>query len=135
METTQLSNNIIITGIPEQPFEMYEKTKQRIHNVVAEAIKNSDPASEASVMTLATSIDIAYCSRIGKHRLGYNRPISVSLSCKEDKDKIFSIKSKLPHGIYINNEYPIHVKRARDTLCPILRLVKSIPSYQDKSKI
>ena len=110
METTQLSNNIIVTGIPEQPFETYEKTKQRVHDVVAEAIKSSDPANEANALSLATSIDITYCSRIGKHRLGYNRPISVSLSHKEDKDKIFSIKSKLPHSICINNEYPIHVK-------------------------
>ena len=46
-----------------------------------------------------------------------------------------SIKTKLPQGIYINNEYPIQVKRARDTLHPILCLAKSIPSYRDKSKI
>ena len=30
-EMAQLSNNIIFTGIPEQPFETYEKTKQRIY--------------------------------------------------------------------------------------------------------
>ena len=118
METTQLSNNMIITGIPEQLFETYEKTKQRIHDVVAEAIKNSDPANEANALSLATSIDIPYCSRIGKHRLGYNRTISVSLSHKEDKDKIFGIKSKLPQGIYINNEYPIHVKRTGTPYTP-----------------
>ena len=46
-----------------------------------------------------------------------------------------SIKTKLPQGIYIDNEYSIQVKRARDTLHLILCLAKSIPSYCDKSKI
>ena len=130
-----MSNNIIVTGIPEQPFKTYEKTKQRIYDVIAEAIKNSDPTQETSAMNTAKNIDITYCSSVGKSRLGQNRPISVSLGQKEDKEKLMSIKTKLPQGLYINNEYPIQVKRARDTLHLILRLVKSIPSYRDKSKI
>ena len=131
----QLSNNIIVIGIPEQLFETYEKTKQRIYDVIAEAIKNSDPTQETSAMNTAKNTDITYCSRVGKSRLGQNRPVSVSLGCKEDKEKLMSIKTKLPQGIYINNEYPIQVKRARDALHPILHLAKSIPSYCDKSKI
>ena len=86
-------------------------------------------------MNTAQNIDITYCSRVGKSRLGQNRPISVSLGQKDDKEKLMSIKTKLPQGIYINNEYPVQVKRARDTLCLILCLAKSIPSYCDKSKI
>ena len=46
-----------------------------------------------------------------------------------------SIRSKLPQGIYINNEYPLHIKHARDTLRPILRLVKSLPDYWEKSRM
>ena len=135
IETAQLSNNIIVTGISEQPFETYEKTKQRIYDVFAEAIKNSNTTQKTSAMNTAKNIDITYCSRVGKSRPGQNRPISVSLGHKEDKEKLMSIKTKLPQGIYMNNEYPIHVKRARDTLHPILHLVKSLPSYRDKSKI
>ena len=129
IEMAQLSNNIIVTGIPEQPFETYEKTKQRLYDVIAEAIKNSDPTQEISTMNTAKNIDITYCSRVGKSRPGQNRPISVSLGRKEDKEQLMGIKTKLPQGIYMNNEYPIHVKRARDTLHPILHLVKSLPSY------
>ena len=46
IEMAQLSNNIIVTGIPEQPFETYEKTKKRIYDIIAEAIKSSDPTQE-----------------------------------------------------------------------------------------
>ena len=46
-----------------------------------------------------------------------------------------SIKNKLPHGIYINNEFSIPVKRIRDKLRPILLLAKSLPEYREKSKL
>ena len=45
------------------------------------------------------------------------------------------IKSKLPQGIYISNEYPLHIKRATDMLWLILQLAKSLPMFLDKSKI
>ena len=45
-------------------------------------------------------------------------------------------KKKLPPGIFINHEYPPHIKKkARDKLRPILRLAKSKPHYRDKSKL
>ena len=135
IEATQLSNNIIITGIPEQPFETYEKTKQRIYDTIASALLASDPSLDDNVVSEAQRVDIVYCSRIGWQKLGQNRPISITLNHRDDKEKIMSIKSKLPQGIYINNEYPLHIKPARDTLQPILRLVKSLPDCQEKSKM
>ena len=44
-------------------------------------------------------------------------------------------KWKLPDGIYINDEYPIEVKKNRDKLRPILKLAKGMPHYQDKCKL
>ena len=46
-----------------------------------------------------------------------------------------SVKSNLPRGIYVNNEFPPHVKRNRDRLCPILHFARSHPSYKDKCKL
>ena len=39
IESAQLSNNMIATGIPEQPFETCDKTKQHIYDIIAEAIR------------------------------------------------------------------------------------------------
>ena len=116
IELTQLSNNIIIMGIPEQPFETYEKTKQCIYDTITSALLASDPSLEDNALSEAQRVDIVYCSIVRRQRLGQNRPISVTLNCRDDKEKIMSIKSKLPQGIYINNEYPVHIKHARDTL-------------------
>ena len=35
IETQQLSNNVIITGISENPWEGYEVTKQRVCDMIA----------------------------------------------------------------------------------------------------
>ena len=41
----------------------------------------------------------------------------------------------MPPGIYVDNEYPLHIKRCRDRLRPILQLAKKNPNYRDKSKL
>ena len=110
IETTQLNNNIIITGFPEQPFETYERTKQCIYDTIAVALQASDQSLKDRVLEEAKKVDIVYCSRIGKHMLGQNRPISVTLNRRDDKERIMTLKSKLPQGVYINNEYPLHIK-------------------------
>ena len=46
-----------------------------------------------------------------------------------------SVKSNLLRGIYVNNEFPPHVKRNQDRLCPILHLARSNSSYKDKCKL
>ena len=44
-------------------------------------------------------------------------------------------KKNLPPGIYVNHEYPSHIKRVRDKLHPILQLAKNLPHYREKSKL
>ena len=79
--------------------------------------------------------EIASCKRIGRYKMGQSRPISVTFHRKEDKQKLLENKRNLPIGIYVNDEFPIEIKKNRNILWPILRLVKSLPNYRDKSKI
>ena len=44
-------------------------------------------------------------------------------------------KSHLPTGIYANDEYPIHVKKIRDCLRPILQMAKRMSEYKDNCKL
>ena len=52
-----------------------------------------------------------------------------------DKEKILQNKYNLPTGIYINEEYPLDVKKNHDKLQPILRLAKSQSHYRDKCRL
>ena len=44
-------------------------------------------------------------------------------------------KKNLSPGIYVNHEYPPHIKKARDKQRPILKLAKGLPHYRNKSKL
>ena len=80
-------------------------------------------------------MEITGCSRVGKYRHNRARPISVTFKICDDKELFLSCKRKLPAGIYANEEYPIHIKRTRDRLLPILRLAKSQTEYREKSRL
>ena len=69
IESTQLSNNIIVTGISEQPWEKYKMTKQRIHKIIATALSNSNSKSIEENTSEANDIIISYCNHVGVFKL------------------------------------------------------------------
>ena len=132
IEMNQLSNNVIITGVAEQTWETYEHTKQRVLDTVVASLGRTDNTTEIEA---ARNTAISYCTRLGKQRPNFDRPISVTFQRKEDKDKLMKGKQNLPMGVYVNEEFPLHIKRARDRLCPILKYIKTKPAYKDKCRI
>ena len=131
LESVQLSNNIIITGIQEGPFEPYHTTKLRVQEMIATTIDSGDITAD---LETAKKVEIIGCSHVGKYRHNRARPVSVTFKLC-DKELFLSCKRKLPAGIYANKEYPIHVKRMQDKLLPILKLAKSLPAYHEKSRL
>ena len=122
IELTQLGNNIITSGMQEQSWETYDTTKERVIDTIVTVMGGED---KDAARREARKIYITCCNRIGQYQLGRPRPISVTFQHQEDKDVLMSGKSNLPPGLYVNHEYPPHIKRNRDRLCPILRLAKS----------
>ena len=113
IKINQLGNNLIITGIPENKWESYSHTKQRVTDTIAASIgTKNDPAALAQ----AEKVEILYCTRSGRQQVNYNCPISVTFQKKEDKDNLLKNKRNLPVGIYVNEEFPTHIKQARDKL-------------------
>ena len=107
IEMNKLSNNVIITRVAEQTWETYEHTKQWvIDTVVASLGKTGNPLEIGE----AKHIDISYCTRLGRQRPNFDRPISVTFQQKEDKDKLMNGKRNLPMGVYVNEEFPLHIK-------------------------
>ena len=132
IEQNQLTNNVILTGIPEGPYEQYSITKLRVQEMIAHTIGSGDVNDD---LEKAKAIEITRCSRVGKFRHNNARPISITFGTKDDKESFLSCKKKLPSGIFASDELPLHIKRRRDRLMPIYRLAKSIPHYRDRSKI
>ena len=132
IEQSQLRNNVLVTGIQEGPYEQYSMTKLRIHEMIAVTINSRNAVQD---LETAKRIEITDCKRLGKYRNNYSRPISVTFAIRDDKESFLSNKRNLPNGIYANEEYPIHIKRNRDKLRPILHLAKSLPHYRENSKM
>ena len=132
IEMNQLSNNVIITGVAEQTWETYEHMKQRVLDTVVVSLGKTENTTEIEA---ARNTNISYCTKLGKQQPNFDRPISVTFQRKEDKDKLMKGKQNLPMGVYVNEEFPLHIKRARDRLRPILKYIKTKPAYKDKCKI
>ena len=62
----------------------------------------------------AWKAEISYCTRIGCYNLNVTRPILVTFQRREDKERLLKNKRNLPPGLYINEDFPIQVKKARD---------------------
>ena len=107
IEMVQLNNNIIINGMPEQPWEPYEVTKERITEVIASSMGSKD---DLITKEEAKKVEITCCSRLGTYKLGKPRPILVTFKQKDDKEQLMTAKKNLPPGIYINHKYPAHIK-------------------------
>ena len=135
IEQTQLKNNVIITSIPEQQWETYNTTKQRVLDTIASSMKGTTEEESKNNIEVSNNTKIAYCTRVDRYWPGRYRPISVTFQRQEDKDTLMSGKSNLPPGLYVNHEYPPLIKRNRDQLHPILRLAKSTQKYKDKCRL
>ena len=62
IEVNKLGNNVIITGIPEQTWESYDHTKQR---VIDSAIASLGSSTSLEVLEDARKTEISYCTRVG----------------------------------------------------------------------
>ena len=110
IESAQLSNNVIITGIPEQQWENYDLTKQQVIDTVA---ASKGTSNDPIALEEAQKVEISYCTRVGRYNPGVNRPISVTFQKREDKEQLLKNKKMLSPGLYVNEEFPMQVKRHR----------------------
>ena len=63
IEINQLSNNIIITGIQEGPYEPYDTTKLRIQEMIVATINSGYATAD---LATAKKVEITCCSRLGR---------------------------------------------------------------------
>ena len=132
IEQNQLSNNVMITGIPKGPYEQYGITKLRVQEMIAVTIDSGDREDD---LIKAKEVDITSCNRVGRYKHNVARPISVTFATRDDKESFLSGKQKLPSGIFASKELPPHIKKRRDRLLPIYHLAKSLPEYRDKCRL
>ena len=131
IELNQLRNNFIIMGMQEQCWENYETTKERVYDTIAAAMGGD----VSTALETARKVQITCCNRVGRYQVNKPRPISVTFERREDKINFLQSKCNLPVGVFMNEEYPSHMKKNRDVLRLILKLAKGLPDYREHTKL
>ena len=67
IESNQVRNNIIISGIPEGKWEPYDTTVARMYDTIATAFSSGDIDQ---ALDEAKQIEIVCCNRIGRYQMG-----------------------------------------------------------------
>ena len=93
LEQNQLTNNVILTGVQEGPFQPYSTTKLRVHEMIAATIASGNSEDD---LNEAQKVYITNCNRVGKFRHNYSRPISITFTKRDDKELFLSNKRHLP---------------------------------------
>ena len=62
IESVQLSNNVIITGIPEQQWENYDLTKQWVIDMI---VASKGTSNDPMALEEAQKVEISYCTCVG----------------------------------------------------------------------
>ena len=101
LEQAQLSNNVMITGIQEGPFEPYTMTKLRVYEMIAASIQSGNSSED---LETAKKVEITSCGRVGKYRHNYPQPITLTFARQDDKENFLSNKCNLPAGVFANED-------------------------------
>ena len=89
---------MIISGIPEQQWETYSMTKQRVHDIMLSSLKSNSDEERQQNLELVNKTEITCCTRVGRYRPGKYRPIPVMFQKQEDKELLMMGKTNLPPG-------------------------------------
>ena len=116
LETKLLESNLIMHGIPEEPWEQDSNRTEKIYNAIASTVDKADPWAK---LEKAHAMAIRSSRRIGRYKEGRKRPISVCFERKSNVDTIYEKKKNLPDGVFVDLEFTPEIEEKRK----ILRLI------------
>ena len=132
LECKMLDGNVILHGLREDVWELEENRKEKVYKAISATV---DEENETERMNIARGLTIRKTTRIGKYRVGKNRPVSIMFEKKSHADVLFENRSWLPRGMFLNREYTAEVEHQRKLLRPILKLARSKEEYKGKCKM
>ena len=131
LERTLKENNLVFTGLRENPWETCSTTYEKIHRVIS----NTMTGTNKEKLEKAKKIGIINATRIGKYKQDRGRPICVKFSCHLDVQYIMDNKKKLGEGIFVDYEYDQETIKNRKMLFPILKAARNTEGYKGMCKL
>ena len=131
LERTLKENNLVFTGLRENPWETCNTTFNKIYRVISNIMTGTNKEK----LEKAKKIGIINAIRIGKYKPDRGRPICVHFNCHLDVQHIMDNKKKLGEGIFVDYEYDQETIRNRKLLYPILRAARNTEGYKGMCKL
>ena len=111
-EAQERRNNLIFEGCAEKVGENREDCLDIVYKILGEQMEIDNP----------TSIVIDRCHRMPAQSNQKAKPIILKVHYFSDREKIWNSRGKLKgSGIWINEDYPVEIKKRRQILQPIMR--------------
>ena len=114
-EKTLKENNLVFSGLKENPWETCSTTYNKIYHVISNVMSGTNKEK----LEKTKKIGIVNAIRIGKYKPDRGRPICVHFNCHLDVQHIMDNKKKLSEGIYVDYEYNQQTIKNRKLLYPI----------------
>ena len=131
IEDKLVENNLIFSGINEDPWEKVGTTYEKIQKVLS----NTMTGEKEDRLDKAKKIKIINEKRIGRYNQQKGRPISVKFSNRLEMEKIMENKKKLGKGVYVDYEYAQETECNCKLLRPILKAAHNIEEYKGLCKL
>ncbi len=126
LESYARRNNLVFDGIREEPGE----TDFHVYGKIVDVL-NYIPEFNG----IAHNIRISRCHRVGPYIPNRTRSIIAHFHWFGDRQAILRLKKQLPHGIYVNEDFPSEINDRRRALRPILQYANSKPELRGQVKM
>ena len=131
LEKTLKENNLVFSGLRENPWDTCSTTYSKIHHVISNVMTGTNKEK----LEKAKRIGIVNAIRIGKYKPDHGRPICVCFNSHLDVQHIMENKKKLGEGIYVDYEYDQETIKNRKLFYPILKATRNLDGYKGMCKL
>ena len=104
-----LENCIVLSGIPEEPWQLELSLREKVIKILAYTI---DATNYEDQLEVVRDVRIEKIIRKGSYSVRTNRPVSITFG-KCDAAYILENRYYLPQGIYMAHEYTEETERKR----------------------
>ena len=132
IENKLLENNFIITGIPEDLWELESNLKDKVFDLIAYTVNTQDVQVQIQNARTAKLVKV---KRLGTYSSRRGRPILIQFESPSAANYFWENKGYLPDGIRVCHQFTDETEQHRRILRPVFNAAKAHPNYRGKCKM
>ena len=132
IENKLLENSIMLSGVPEEPWELELNLHEKVVKILAYTI---DAAEYEDQLEVAQEVRVNKIVCKGQYSARSTRPVSVTIDKHSDASYVLENRYYLPQGIFVEREYTEETEQKRKILRPYLHAARNINHYAGRCRI